>query len=87
MADTLDITLTDSFWTQVAFQGRGFITNASTSDVYYRENATEPTAEQQGHVLRPEDFVTFEIITGGQKIWARTKIGEGTLIVTPEETV
>ena len=87
MSDTVEITLSNSAWTDVSGGvAYGFFTNHSDRYITYREAPTTPVASvTTGHRLNPGDNKHWAI-TNGQKIWARvvpTLVGSTvTLIVT-----
>ena len=84
MADTEDIQVNSSTWTSLTpLGGDGFITNGAKQSLWYREDDVQPTDEQQGHVLRPEDYVSYELSVG-QQVWGRLKGESGIAYVTPK---
>ena len=86
MADTIEFEPDDTGWTDVSTGGlEGFITNKGSKRVFYREDATDPTASaDNGHELMSKASVNFSL-TGSQKVWVRVAPngGVGKILVTP----
>lgn len=86
MSQTQDIPLVSNTWSLVVADGFGYITNNSFAGIYYRVASTQPADEIEGHNLRPEDHINYNL-TPVDKLWARTKDGNGRVVVTGDSTV
>lgn len=72
MSDTVEITLSNTIWTDIsAGQAYGFFTNHSDRYILYREAVTIPGASVvTGHRLNPGDNKQWAFVNG-QSVWAR----------------
>lgn len=84
MADTIEVTVNDTEWTDVSTGGlTGFMTNKGSKRVFYREDNADPTASVAvGHELMSKASINFSL-SGSQKVWVRSAGGLGKIIVTP----
>ena len=83
MADTVFTAIVASGWTQVSSGLAGRITNALDNDILFLEALADPGASVvKGHVLRPKDGFTYSL-GGSQKIFARSILVAGEIVVTP----
>lgn len=87
VADTTFVAVNSNDWTEVSTPGvRAFLTNSSVSQVRYVEAETKPAAGiTTGHLLNPNKQV-FYAVPPGQKIFARTISGIGSIAVSPGDT-
>lgn len=85
MADTVDIVINDSSWTDITAGGTaGFITNSGSKPLRFIEAAIAPAVDAiVGHSLNPEDFVSYTEL-GAQIIFAKSDRDEGRVTVTPD---
>ncbi len=85
MADTITKSIDDSSWTEIASSGTaGIFTNNGSQVILIREAASDPgTSVKTGHRLNITGFFRY-LTTGSQKIFARSKKGAGSVLVTPD---
>jgi hypothetical protein len=83
MADSVDIIINDSEWTNISgTKTNGFFTNQGVFHLFYRESASTPDPSVLiGHVLYPKDEMNFTLKTG-QEVYARSLKGDGLVVVT-----
>lgn len=85
MSDSLFVPIDDNGWTEISASAvTGLFTNNGPQTAFILESDTDPTASvKNGHQLANSDFYRYRI-TGSQKIFARSKRGPGTIVVTPD---
>jgi len=84
MANTIEIVLNDTTWTEVADSTAGFITNEGGAALRYRESDVLPDpSDLLGHTLELKSvaFVAFSLQVG-QKVYCRSAQGYGKLALT-----
>lgn len=84
MANTLEFTLTENTWTDISTTtgASGFITNRSTSTIFFTQSETPPLITTSVyHRLNPVDRVNYSV-TGSEVIYARSKQASGVLSAT-----
>ena len=84
MADTVNIPIVDTAWTEVSTAGAaGFLTNKGPQRILFTEAASLPAAESRvGHPLDATDFINYSV-TGGQKVYCLSLLGSGSVDITP----
>lgn len=84
VAETSFVKINKDDWTEISTPGAAaFITNSSVGEVRYVEATVKPDASiTTGHLLHPNDEVTYSVVPGN-KIFARTLQGFGSIAVSP----
>ena len=85
MSDTIIVSIDDDDWTEISTPGAsGLITNNGSQVIFIRESATNPNISiKNGHRLNITDHFRY-LILGNQKIFARSKLGAGSVVITPD---
>lgn len=87
VAQTSFVKINKDDWTEISTPGpTAFITNSSVGEVRYVEATVKPDASiTTGHLLHPNDQMTYSVVPGN-KIFARTIQGFGSIAVSPGST-
>lgn len=82
MADTVDVDIVTTGWTEVQEGVTGLITNGAGHGIIIREAASDPgAAVTTGHFLNPKDPITYNL-GAGQKTFARAITDDTFVVVT-----
>jgi hypothetical protein len=86
MADSVDVSLVTTGWTEIQEGVAGFITNSADNNIIYREAAADPTAAVvTGHFLLPKGQINYTL-GAGQKVFARALRADAPNVVVVTET-
>ena len=82
MADSVNVPIVTTGWTEVQQGTAGSISNESDFDIIVREAAADPTSTvTTGHDVRPRGNATYKL-GAGQKVFARAILQNSTVVVT-----